>query len=109
MAAVSQEIVRADAGGKEKGHWRLIALGGVAPGAREHEVVATVERGLSLSRRHVVERHYRRREANPAVGAHGTVLLEQPDARFEVGGAAGRMRGERRGSGARPGAFPAAR
>jgi hypothetical protein len=42
----------------------------------------------------VIERHDFGGEARPAVGADRTMLGKQPGARFSVGRATGRMRGE---------------
>jgi hypothetical protein len=92
MRAVANEIDGARAGSEQKGERRLITLHHVAARTGEDEVVATVVRRLPSPRRDVVECHHGSGEPHPTIGAHRSVLRQQPCARFDVGVAARRMR-----------------
>lgn len=92
MRSVPHEIHGADSRAEQEGERRLIALHHVAAGTGEDEVVATIVRRLPSSRRDVIERHDRRREADAAVRADGTVLGQQPSARLDICVAARWMR-----------------
>jgi len=109
MRPVPQEVVSPHARSEKKSHRRLISFRGVAAWAREDEVVAPIECRLALSRRDMIEGHHRRREADAAVRADWSVLVQHPHSRFQIRGPARRVRRQRGGSSGGPGASAAAR
>ena len=94
VRAVAQQVSRPAPARKQKRRRREIAFGGVTTLTGEHEIIASIVRSLSASRRHVIEGHAPGREAIAAVCADGAVLLQQPGACVRVGGATGWVRGQ---------------
>ena len=92
VPAVSQEICGAAAAREQKSDRREISLGRVAGLARENEIVAPIVGRLAASRSYMIERHQDFRESLAAVGADGSVLLEEPSSRLGVCHATRRMR-----------------
>lgn len=92
MPAVSQEVRGAAAAGEQKSDRREISFGRVASLAREDEIVAPIVGRLAAPWSYVIERHQDCRESLAAVGADGSVLLEEPSSRFRISYATRRMR-----------------
>ena len=84
MPAVSQEVGRAAAACQQKSDRREISLGRVAGLARQNEIVAPIVGRLAAPRGYMIERHQHCRESLAAVGANGSVLLEEPSPRFRI-------------------------
>lgn|SRR6185312_3662572 len=87
-----EQVHGAGATREEEREDRLVGLQRVTVGAREHEVVAAVERSLAAAGRHVIERDRVGMDASFAIRAHGAVAFEKPLACVRVSRATGGQR-----------------
>ena len=98
VRAVPKEVRRAAPAGKQKSDRREISLRRITELACEDEIVAPIVGCLTAAGRHVVQRHRGFREPLTAVGADGTMLLDEPSPRFRIGDASRGVRGELEGT-----------
>ena len=94
MRAVAEQVGRSASSGEQKRDRREISLRCITELAGKDEIVAPIVGRLTAPRCHVIERHRRFGETLTAVGADGTVSLEEPPARLRVCDSAGGVRRE---------------
>src|SRR6185503_15960962 len=92
MPAVTEQAGGARASGEEKCQEGLIRLQRVTRRAGEDEIIPPVVGGLALPRRDVIHRYRLRANLPLAIGADGSMPVEEPLTRFHIRVAARRKR-----------------